>query len=158
MGALTIIFLIFAFLGLVLFGLWFNYYLKTRLLNYSFPVTIKEIKIEKQIDIDYLYVDLELKNQSGGTMLVKEIHQHHMKGPYDLFILRDPSGRTKKSFYEPRELFNKPLRIKNGESILKNYRMRILPQMKGKKLYFRYQVIAEGGKFFSSKGEWFQLS
>jgi hypothetical protein len=90
-------------------------------------------------------------------MLIKEIQQHHMNGQYDLFTLRDPSGRTKKSFYEPRELFKGPLKIKNGESILKNYRMRILPQMKGKKLYLKYQVIIEGGKFFSSKGEWYKI-
>jgi|GEM_PF-6626293 len=157
MGALTIILMSIGFLGLVLFGLWFNYYLKTKRLNASFPVMIKEIKVQKQGELEYLYVDLELKNQSGGTMLIKEIQQHHMNEPYDLFTLRDPSGRTKKSFYEPRELFKQPLKIEDGESILKNYRMRILPQMGGKKLYFRYQVIVEGGKFFSSECKWYKI-
>jgi len=157
MEALNIILLIIAFLGLVIFGLWFNYYLKTKRLNASFPVVIKEIKTLKQHDGEYLHVDLELKNKSGETMLIKEIQQHHMNGPYDLFTLRDPSGRTKKSFYEPRELFKRPLKIKDGESIIKNYRMRIHPQMKGKKLYFRYQVIAEGGKFFSSECKWYKI-
>ena len=85
MGALTIILLSIGFLALVLFGLWFNYYLKTRRLNASFPVVIKEIKTQLQHDEEYLYVDLELKNQSEGTMLSREIHQHHMNGPYDLF-------------------------------------------------------------------------
>jgi len=35
--------------------------------------------------------------------------------------------------------------------------MQILPQMKGKKLYFQYQVISTDRKGYTSKAEWFKV-
>lgn len=81
--------------------------------NASFPVRIKEIKTIKQRDGEYLYLGLELQNMMGKDVGIVEIQQRHMKGPFELFILHDASGRTRKSLYEAREQFKKPLEIKN---------------------------------------------
>ncbi len=157
MNTSNISFLILSFLTLLIGGIWLFLYLRRKRHNASFPVRIKEIKTQKQRDGEYLYVDLELRNLTGKDVGVIEIQQRHMKGPFELFILQDASGRTRKSLYEAREQFNKPLKIKYQETLIKNYRMKILPPMKGKKLYFEYRVLTTERKGYVSDSRWFEL-
>lgn len=157
MNSFSIIIQIAAFLTLLIGGIWLFLYLRRKRHNVFFPVRIKEIKTQKQRDGEYLYVDLELRNLTGKDLGIVEIQQRHMKGPFELFILQDASGRTRKSLYEAREQFKKPLLIKNQETLIKNYRMKILPLMKGKRLYFEYQVLTTERKGYVSDSRWFEL-
>lgn len=158
MNIAALILIVVGALVVIFTGFWLFFYLRKKRHNASFPVRIKEIKTQKQRDGEYLYVDLEFRNLTGKDIGIVEIQQRHMKGPFELFILQDASGKTRKSLYEVREQFKKPLKIKNQETLIKNYRMKILPPIKGKRLYFEYQVLTTERKGYVSDSRWVQIS
>lgn len=102
----------------------------------------------------FLYLELELKNMSGKSIFVSEVHQQHIKGPLETFLLQDAQGNTKRSLFEIREYFPNKNEIKNGESLYRNYKMKLNPSMMETKLFLQYRVIGSSGVVSNSNALW----
>lgn len=146
---------IFLILGLIFIGiliLRFRFLVKKKKRNA--PITVQVFNIKKGFDKKeaFLYVDLLIQNIKAEPVRIIEIQQRHILGPWKFFELEDRNGKRKISFFECREYFTKQqIVVPNGE-LIRNYRMKIIPELATRKLFLQFLVLIEGRKGYTSKG------
>lgn len=134
------------------FGL--RLYLRIKRSFVAFPVRINYVRRDQSPQGPFLYLELELKNISGESIFVSEAQQLPIKGPFEMFVLQDAQGGTKRSPFEIREHFPKKVEIKDGHSLYRYYRMDLHPWIMNKRLYLRYRVVSTSHLPLASNAMW----
>ena len=154
MNPLTLILSIFSAIFLILAIRWSILFSRAKRQNAIFPLRINYVRKDVSRQGTFLYLELEMKNLSGKAVFLSEVQQRNIKGPYSTFLLQNDQGKTKTSLYEIREAFPNKLEIKDGQSLIRYYRMNLQPSIMTIKLYLQYRVISKNGIASESKGIW----
>lgn len=154
MNALSLIFWVISGLVVLAVIILVIKFLKRRRQNATYPVTINYVRRDISAQGQFLYLELEIKNNSSNSVFISEVQQRNIIGPFETFLLQDANGKTKRSFYEIREAFPKKAEIKNGFCLFRYFRMKLLPPMMDSKLYLQYRVVTKAGDAIESMGIW----